>query len=229
MDTSDSFDAAFDAACAFPYLTFAHLHSYVATVDQFLQLADDLQMKSIRDALAAEVDPVAMGELNHELKHRGEEGATATRRLIWGGLLVSIYAAFEDGIDQIFEHYRAANNGSRFKAKGREDLLSAAARYSSDSLGLQLFANANERAQLDQLRELRRSFVHGGGRLDSLSPVTLSAIQAELARCPLEVVGDRWCADAFVALHYLKTVAGVSRRFGSQVFGKMHIPPNSAS
>ena len=212
-----------DAACDFPWQDgiFKHLERHIASVDRFQALAHDLQSKEICDAISAETDPVALGELQYELTRFDEEDAFSSQRVIWGGLLVSIYATFEHGLEQIFGHWQLATDCSAFKAKGGEDILSAAIRRSNDSIALPLFEATSEHDCLDQLRILRKSFVHKGGRIAAIPPDIWVAIQSRKhIGFPFEVVDERWCANAFAAQYYLQVAHRVMRRFGHAVFAK---------
>lgn len=210
-----------DAACDFPWSrgTFARLHRCIITVDQGLAHASDLQARSLEDAIARSTDPVSEGELTYELEQLRDQDSPANGRVVWGGLVVSIYAAFEHGLEQIFDHWRNETGGPQFRAKGAEDLLAAAARHSVEAIGVPLFGSEPDRQPLDQLRELRRSFVHKGGRIAKFPPATWSAIQGiKNVGFPLAVIEERWCADAFAARYYLKAADRVLTSYSQRVF-----------
>jgi hypothetical protein len=214
----------FDADCDFPWQDgmFMHLRRYIASVDQFLALAHDLQSKAINDAMSFSTHPVALGELQYELMRLNEEDALSNQRVVWGGLLVSIYAAFEHSLEQIFQHWRLATDGPAFKAKGREDIVAAAVRHSDQCVAISLFKNTSEPDCLNQLRMLRNSFVHKSGRLDAIPPNMWSSIQSRKhLGFPLEVVDQRWCANVFAAQYYLDGAYQVMRRFSREVSEKL--------
>jgi hypothetical protein len=214
----------FDAACDFPWQDggFKHLERYIVAVDKFQALAHDFQSKVIRDAISAETHPVALGELQYELTRLNEEDAFSNQRVVWGGLLVSIYAMFEHGLEQIFEHWRLTTSGPVFKAKGGEDLMSAAIRHAKDCIALNLFETAVERRCLDELRILRKSFVHKGGKIFAVPSDTWAAIQSrKQLGFPLEVNDDQWSANAFAAQYYLHVAQRVMKRFTHAVFSKL--------
>ena len=215
---------AFDAACDFPWQdgVFKHFERYIALVDESLALAHDLQSKAINNAIAIETHPVELGELQYELTRLKGEDAFSNQRLIWGGLLVSMFALFEHGLEQIFEHWRLSANGPVFKTKGREDVVSAAVRHSTECMELNIFETEFERDVLNQLRALRKSFVHKGGKITAIPPNAWTAIQSrKQVGFPLAVIDDRWCANAFAAHYYLKAVQEVMRRFSRSVVSKL--------
>ena len=108
-----------NAGCDFPWSgpQFAHLGRLITSVDQFLEVALDLQAKDIENEISLETDPVAVGEMSSELAGMHDDDWSATQRVVWGGLLVTIYAAFESGLEQIFEQYRTTIGCIPFKAK----------------------------------------------------------------------------------------------------------------
>ena len=214
----------FEADCDFPWQdgVFKHLERYIASVDQSLALTHDLQSKALRDAIVVEADPVALGELQYELTRLDGDDAFSNQRLVWGGLLVSIYAMFEHGLEQIFEHWRSATDGPAFKTKGGEDIVSAAVRHSADCIALRLFETTFERDCLNQLRTLRKSFVHKGGKITAIPPNIWTIIQSrKRLGFPLEIVDERWCANVFAAQYYLNGAHQVIRRFSHAVFEKL--------
>ena len=214
----------FDADCDFPWQdgAFNHLKRYIVSVDQSLALAHDLQTKALRDAISVETLPVALGELQYELARLEGEDEVSNQRMVWGGLLVSIYAMFEHGLEQIFEHWRLATDGPVFKTKGGEDIVSAAVRHSADCMELRLFEAASERDCLNQLRTLRKSFVHKGGKITAIPPNLWTIIQSKKnLGFPLEVVEERWCANVFAAQYYLNGAHQVMRRFSRAVSEKL--------
>jgi hypothetical protein len=215
---------AFDADCDFPWQdgAFNHLERYIVSVDQSLTLAHDLQTKALRDAIAVATHPVALGELQYELARLEGEDEVSNQRLVWGGLLVSIYAMFEYGLEQIFEHWRLVTNGPAFKTKGGEDIVSAAVRHSTDCMELRLFETTSERDCLNQLRTLRKSFVHKGGKITAIPPNLWTIIQSRKnLGFPLEIVDERWCANVFASQYYLDGTYQVMRRFSRAVSAKI--------
>lgn len=218
------FTNLFDAATDFPWQggSFKHLERHLVAVDRFQALAHDLQSKEIRDVISSETDPVALGELQYELTRLEGEDAFSNQRVVWGGLLVSIYAMFEHGLEQIFDHWRLTIGGPAFKAKGAEDLMSAAIRHTDDCIALHLFETAAERDCLNQLRILRKSFVHKGGKISAVPSDTWKTIQSrKQLGFPVEVNDDQWCANFFAAQYYLHVAQRVMNRFAHAVFSKL--------
>ncbi|SCX59772.1 hypothetical protein [Nitrosospira sp. Nsp1] len=103
-DPFEDFDLIFD----FPWAvdSFAELKRFVRVVHQFMPHATDQQTVRIRARIKAETDPVAMGEFEGELEAIMHDASTVLPRLVWGGVLVSVYAAFEYGVHQILEHWQ---------------------------------------------------------------------------------------------------------------------------
>lgn len=221
--SDDLVSTVLNAGCDFPWSDglFGHLERYIGTADHFLAIAQDLQSKSLAEALNSELDPVAVRELAYELERLQGADLKSNRRLIWGGLLVSIYAAFEQSSAQIFAHLQVAAGSAAFKIGRRENLIAATARHSTVNVGIEIFDTSVELGCLDQLRMLRKSFVHSGGKIVALPPDVWSAIQMTKGTgFPLEDHDERWCANAFAALHYLKVARRVMQRFSGKAFDK---------
>lgn len=213
-----------DSGCDFRWSdgVFLHLERYAASVDQFLQVACDAHRKSIIDEIALATDPVEEGELRFALEQLTGEDSVSTNRLVWGGLLVAVYASFEQGIEQLFAHWSLVTGGQTFRSKKREGLVNEAARHASECLSLSLFKNSSERDCLDQLRHLRISFVHKGGRFSEVQQDVWGAIQlTKGSGFPLEVVDERWCANVFAAQHYISVTKQVLHRFSHEVFADL--------
>ena len=98
----------FDLICDFPWAidSLAELKRFVRVVHQFIPHATDQQAARLRARIKTETDPVAIGEFEGELEAVMHDASAILPRLVWSGVLVSMYAAFEYGVHRILDHWR---------------------------------------------------------------------------------------------------------------------------
>lgn len=98
----------FDLICDFPWAidSLAELKRFVRVVHQFIPHATDQQAARLRARIKTETDPVAIGEFEGELEAVMHVASAILPRLVWSGVLVSMYAAFEYGVHRILDHWR---------------------------------------------------------------------------------------------------------------------------
>lgn len=73
---------------------------------QIIPHATDQQAARLRARIKTETDPVAIGEFEGELEAVMHDASAILPRLVWSGVLVSMYAAFEYGVHRILDHWR---------------------------------------------------------------------------------------------------------------------------
>lgn len=199
-------DSDFNLICGFPSPidAFAELKRYMRAVHQFLAHATAQQTVRLQARLKAETDPVAIGEFECELESIKFDESTVLPRLVWGGILVSIYAAFEFGVKQVLNHWQATvRHPIPFKEMPRKDFLTSAESYAKDYIGVKLFANDVHRARAAELKELRNSFAHRGSQLSTLSRKLETDIKKKVhPGVTLDVVEGQWVANARSAAYY---------------------------
>lgn len=140
-------------------------------VDEFFPYLTAQQVVRLTARIKSEVNPVAVSEFESEIKSLKDDESIALPRLVWGGVLVSINAAFEFGVESVFRHWQTITAHSiPFKQEPKKDFLSSARNYAQDHIGIKLFSTPVQKERLDELKQLRNSFVHKGGQLSTLSP-----------------------------------------------------------
>ena len=221
--TEDPFED-FDLICDFPWAldVFVDLKRLVRVVHQFMPHATDQQAVRLRARIKAETDPVAIGEFEGELEAVVREASTVMPRLVWGGILVSVYAAFEYGVHQTLNHWQATvGHPPLFAQRKGEDFLTSAEAYAQEHIRVPLFKNAKQQSRLSKLKYLRNSFVHNGSQLSTLRHELISKIeQKSHAGLSLEVVDGQWVANARSATFYLLLSETTIRPFGDLVLEK---------
>jgi hypothetical protein len=211
-DAWDTFDRIQDFP--FPETAFFELKRYVRSVHEFLPHISEQQTVRIEAQLAAESDPVSIGELKSNLQGVREDGSELLPRLLWGGVLVSTYAAFEFGVGQVLKHWQTTvRNKPRF-VQERGDFLIAAERYAQHYLKISLFSSAEHRRVISQLKGLRNSFVHKGSKVATLPKDLRAALeQQEHIGLSLERADECWIANARAAVFFLLRAEEVVRAF----------------
>lgn len=214
----------FDLICDFPWAldSLAELKRFVRVVHQFMPHATDQQAVRLRARIKAETDPVAIGEFEGELEAVMRDASIVLPRLVWGGVLVSVYIAFEYGVHQILDYWRiTVDHPTSLKEKSRTGFLSSAEAYANEHIRVPLFEYASQRSRLSELKSLRNSFVHRGSQLSELPLSLRSKIEQKThAGLSLEVVDGQWIANARSAAFYLLASEEIIRSFGDLVLEK---------
>ena len=214
----------FDLICEFPFAigAFAELRRYVRAVHQFLPHASAQQAVRIEAHLKRETDPVRTGELEHELEVVGRDSVITLPRIIWGGVLVTIFAAYENGVRSALKHWQnTTGNSEEFHCLPRKDFLKSAEAYAKTHVGVTLFQSDISRETLTALKSFRNSFAHGSGLVSDLPDKLAADIHDN--RHPgvtLEVVDGQWVANARSAAYYLLSAEGAIKQFGDVILEK---------
>ncbi|OQW68498.1 MAG: hypothetical protein BVN35_19885 [Proteobacteria bacterium ST_bin11] len=210
-----------DELCEFPWAidAFSDLRRYVKIVNDFLPHATAQQKVRLSARIKSETEPVNVGECESELESVQRDESTVLPRLVWGGVLVSCYAAFEFGLESIFRHWQIATKHSiPFKKEPKKDFLSSAERYAKQQIGVPLFASNGLRGKLFELKDLRNSFAHTGGQLSpTLKHKIIKIGRSGLA---LDIVDDHWIASLQAVEFYLLIAEKVILSFGDAVSEK---------
>lgn len=216
--------AEFDLICEFPFAagTFGELRRYVRTVYQFLPHASAQQSIRIEAQLAREADPVRTGELEYELELSAHDAAVMLPRVVWGGVLVSIFAAYENGVRTALRHWQSSTGElEEFHLLSRKDFLKSADVYADAHLGVALFQNNKLREALTALKSFRNSFAHGSGLVSDLPDAIAKAIREKRhAGVMVEIVDGQWVANARCAAYYLLSAERAINQFGDAVLAK---------
>jgi hypothetical protein len=224
-------DDIFDQLCDFPWPigAFSALKRYVRVVDEFFPHSTAQQLVRLTARIKSEKDPVAIGEFESEIKSLKDDASIALPRLVWGGVLVSINAAFEFGVESVFRHWQAVSDHPiLFKQEPKKDFLSSARNYAKDQIGIQLFSTPVQNERLVELKQLRNSFVHKGGQLSTLSPKLKAKIENKVhLGLALEETNGQWVANARSAAFYLLTSEKVIQSF-SELMVEKCVPQNNS-
>jgi hypothetical protein len=220
----DPFEAL-EIACEFPFTSgaFDDLRRYVRAVHEFLPHSSAQQSIRIEAKLKGIDDPVRTGELEHELDVIAQDAQTTLPRIVWGGVLISIYAAYENATRTSMNHWQSTTKYPEpFRPPPGRDFLKFSAKYAQVNLHVDLFGDAQLRKKLFELKALRNSFVHTGGLLASL-PETIAADIATKRHLgvSLEVQEDRWVGNARCAAYYLQVAEKATKYLEFAILGEV--------
>jgi len=220
---TDPFDE-FDLICEFPFAmdAFAELRRYIRVVNDFVPHAAAQRGVRITARIKRESDPVALSEMESELETVVRDGATVLPRLVWGGVLVSLFAAFEFGVKRTLEHWRTSvGHTEEFKVLPRRDFLRCAESYAIEHIGVPLFESKAVRQTLLDLKSFRNSFAHGSGLLFDLPLNLIAAVNEQRhAGVSLEVEDGQWVGNARSAAYYLLSSERAIKAFGDHALEK---------
>lgn len=214
----------FDELCEFPWpnAPFVDLKRYVRSVYEFLPHVSSQQEVRLQARVRAESDPVAIGEFKSEIELVRNSGSIVLPRVIWGGVLVSIYSAYEFGVESVLHYWRqSTNNLAAIKFEPKRDFLKCAEDYTRLHLGIPLFVNDRQRTRLNELRTLRNSFVRRGSRFSTLPRKLQAAISSkEHSGLSLDESDGQWIANARSAAFYLLMAERAIKTFGDEAVEK---------
>jgi len=105
-------DDMLDQLCDFPWPigAFSELKRYIRVVNEFLPYSTAQQVVRLKACINSEDDPVAIGEFKSNIESLTVDESSVIPRLVWGGALVSVYAAFEFGVESVFRHWQTVSN-----------------------------------------------------------------------------------------------------------------------
>lgn len=216
--------AEFDLICDFPFAidAFAELRRYIRAANDFIPHVTAQQGVRIAARIKRESDPVTLDEMKYELEAVAHDGSTVLPRLIWGGILVSVFAAFEFGVKKTIKHWQAVvGHSEEFQVLRRKDFIKSAELYAKEHIELPLFESQHVRQTLIDLKEFRNSFAHGSGLLSDLPSNLINAInQHQHAGVSLEVEDGQWVGNARSTAYYLLSSEKAIKTFGECVLEK---------
>ena len=216
--------AEFDLICEFPFAldAFAELRRYVRAINDFFPHIAAQQSVRITARIKQAPDSIAQAEMESELEAVGLDGAVVLPRIIWGGVLVSVFAAFEYGVKRTFKHWQTTvGHTVEFKVLPRKDFLKSAEAYADKQMQLPLFTSEALRQTLMDLKAFRNSFAHGSGLLSDLPSTLVAAVeQKQHPGVCLEVEDGQWVGNARSAAYYLLRSESAIKTFGECVLEK---------
>lgn len=226
MSTKTTVDpfAEFDLVCEFPLAvdTFAELRRYVRTIHGFLPGVSAQKAVRMGARVKRENDPVRIGEIEYELEKINIDSRVSLPRLIWGGVLVTIFGAYENSVTNILKHWQmTTRHPNEFPRAGRKDMLKAASQYSKSNLGVALFESEQLRQAITELKYFRRSFAHGSGLLSDLPADQAAAVrQKQHIGVSMSIEEGKWVANSQSAAYYLLYAEKASTQFAYAVLDK---------
>jgi hypothetical protein len=221
MDLLDEFDLR----CEFPSIggAFGELRRYVRAVHHFLPHSSAQQAVRLQARITRELDPVTAGELEHDLEVVINDEQVTLPRVVWGGVMVSVFATYENGARLALRHWqRTTTHTVEFRVLPRKDFLKSAEAYAKEHIGVPLFSSAFERDALWDLKAFRNSFAHGSGLLSDLSNRLQLAIAAKdrHAGVAMMVSEGQWVSNARSSAYYLLVAERSAKRFGETILEK---------
>jgi hypothetical protein len=196
--------------------------SFIQAMNEFIPHIADQQTIRVKAQINKEKDPVAIAEYGFEIEEIIRRDHDVWPQIVWGSMLVSIYAAFEHGIEQSFRNWRSVfDTAPVFTKKSRQDFLAAADEYATTQIKIPLFPDNEHRHTMMHLKHLRNSYVHNGCRVSHLPKNTQSKlIESKFVGC--RIIGDgeetKWISDARTSLFFALRAKTIIRLFGENGF-----------
>ena len=188
-----------DLLTEFPHAAgaFAAMRRYVKMVSQFADFPTAQAATRLKAELARTTDPVREGELQYEIEVAERDAQSTVPRIVWGSILVAIYATFETGVKGALMHWGSNVPGApAFECRRTGQFLKNAGGYSDSQIRVKLFTNSSLKATVHELKSLRDSFAHGAGQMPSHRTELLSSIEKSNARgYPITVEHNAWIAS----------------------------------
>ena len=196
-----------DLLTEFPHAVgaFAEMRRYVKSVAQFSDFPSAQSITRLKAELRRTADPVREGEIEYEIEVAELDARCTVPRIVWGSILVAIYATFETGVRNALAHW--ANNvpgAAPFEVKGVGRFQSAANDYASMEAGVELFSNVTLKESVLELKSLRDSFAHSVGCIPHRRTELHSTIDKARERgYEISVENENWIATPRIAAYYL--------------------------
>ena len=223
MSRTDPF-AEFDLICEFPFAmdAFSELKKYIRAVHEFMPHVTAQQSIRISARIKKASDPVSQAEMESELKAVGYDSSIVLPRLVWGGVLVSVFAAFEYGVKRTINHWQTTvGHPVEFRILPRKDFIKSAEAYAADQMQLPLFSSPKVRQTLMDLKSFRNSFAHGSGLLSDLpTQINESICKKSHPGVSLEIEDGQWVGNARSAAYYLSSSEKAINAFCESVLEK---------
>jgi len=212
---------------------FAEMQRYIKQVSQFADFPSAQTVARLKAELKRTHDPVRVGELEYEIEVAQTDGCSTMPRIVWGSILVAIYATFETGIKSALTHWGGNVPGAnKFDCKRQGQFLDTATNYAKEQIGIDLFPSPSIKAEVLDLKALRNSFAHSAGRMPSRRTELHQAIERACARgYPIVVEGDAWVTTPRAAAFYFLRTQQAYKIFSAAAMEKYiarMVPPTEA-
>lgn len=207
MNLDELFDRAMDKTEGFPDIDyrFTTMEDYINEIAEFLEFTYAQKIQRLRAKIPTIEDPVEQGETAAELFQLEENGLEYLSHTIWGGVLLSIFATYESGVQELFAFFEKKQGKPKFYKESRKSFIECAERYSKEHLRAHLFRDHADKLLINDLSKLRNSYVHNACSL-SLLPEKLRAaiIDKKYQDYSLGVKGEKWLANSKNTKLYFK-------------------------
>jgi len=213
-----------DLLTEFPYTAevFAEMRRYVKLASQFSDFPSAQAAARLKAELNRTNDPVREGELQYEIELAEHDGRNTVPRIVWGSMLVAIYATFETGVKSTLIHWASKVPGaSAFECNGTGRFLKTASVYAADEVGIALFPDPTLKAIVLELKSLRDSFAHAAGQMPRRRTELHSSIEKSCARGhPIAIEDNNWIAPPRAVAFYLMKAEQAYKLFSEAVMEK---------
>ena len=201
---------------------FSGLRRYIQVVNEFSPHLTAQRAIRIQAKISRETDPVRRAEMEGDLETIADDDKALIPRVVWGGVLVSIYAAYEGGIVSTLKYWqRSTKFPEEFKRLPKLDMLKSADSYSNRNLGISLFGSESGKTALADLKCFRNKFAHGSGLFIELPSDLRKKIENRAhPGLAIEVASGRWIANARVTAYYFLHAERELKRFRDTVVEK---------
>lgn len=163
-DLNDIFDSLINIVEDFPEtdLRFSVMQDYIHEITEFLKFTYNQKKLRLEHRISTVTDEVTKDEMLSDLYNLQENGLDHLSHIIWGGILTSIFASYENSIQEIFEFFSKKYEFPKFVKSGRRSFVKCAEEYSVTNFNCSLFGKPFDRKLLNELSQLRNSYVHNG-------------------------------------------------------------------
>ncbi|MDB5985439.1 MAG: hypothetical protein JWR16_492 [Nevskia sp.] len=198
---------------------FAEVRRYIGAVAQFADFPSAQTVIRLKAELRKTTDPVREGELLYEIEVAEQDARSTVPRIIWGSILVAIYATFETGVRNALSHWASNVPGAaEFQVGGKGHFLKIASAYSESEVGTELFPDKGLKEAVLELKAFRDSFAHSAGQLPSRRTQLHSSIDKATKRGLAVTVEDgNWGATPRLVAYYFLRVERSYELFSNAV------------
>ncbi|MDP3742857.1 MAG: hypothetical protein Q8Q76_00745 [Methylotenera sp.] len=138
------------------------MQDYINEITEFLEFTYNQKTLRLKHRISTVTDEVTKDEMLSDLYQLQENGLDHLSHTIWGGVLTSIFASYENSIIEIFEFFSEKYGFPKFQKKGRSSFITRAEEYSKTNFKVNLFGKPYDKKLLNELSQLRNSYVHNG-------------------------------------------------------------------
>jgi hypothetical protein len=222
--TSEDPPSILDLLTAFPHSAgaFTEMRRYLRAGAQFSDFPSAQTVTRLKAELRRTTDPVREGELQYEIEVAERDAKTTIPRIVWGSILVAVYATFETGVRNTLSHWAShVPAAAAFEVKGTGQFLRIAGAYAAAEIGTELFPDERLKEAVLELKAFRDSFAHSAGRMPSRRTELHSSInKAKKRGLVVTVEESNWVATPRLAAYYFLYAERAYRLFSDAVMGK---------